>query len=171
MRAKTAYLAGLGAVAVAIAAGLSGGQLFSNIVAPHQPKYVTEPTKLELRMAERSMPVTSLPSEPASAIAVMQPTTTVPVVCAAPVQIVPQSRKEVAPPPAEQKAALIAVQPATSTGPSLASSEQAAYEPSTTQGEAFARTRGADLKRAATEKRRADRQQPMGRQAPCASAT
>lgn len=56
MRTTTAYFAGVGTVAIAIAAGLGGGLLFSNIVAPHQPKYATEPTKLELRMAERSMP-------------------------------------------------------------------------------------------------------------------
>jgi hypothetical protein len=46
MRTTTAYFAGVGTVAVAIAAGLGGGLLFANMVAPHQPKYAAEPTKL-----------------------------------------------------------------------------------------------------------------------------
>ena len=59
MRTTTAYFAGVGTVAVALAAGLGGGLLFSNIVAPHQPKYAAEPTKLEQRMADRRIAVTS----------------------------------------------------------------------------------------------------------------
>jgi hypothetical protein len=58
MRTSTAYFAGVGTVAVAIAAGLGGGLLFANIVAPHEPKYAAEPTKLEQRMAVRSIAVT-----------------------------------------------------------------------------------------------------------------
>lgn len=49
MRTTTAYFAGVGTVAVALAVGLGGGLLFSSIVAPHQPKYAAEPTKLEQR--------------------------------------------------------------------------------------------------------------------------
>lgn len=55
MRTSTAYFAGVGTVAVAIAAGLGGGLLFANIVAPHEPKYAAEPTKLDQRMAVRSI--------------------------------------------------------------------------------------------------------------------
>jgi hypothetical protein len=152
MRTTTAYFAGVGTVAAAIAAGLGGGLLFSSIVAPHQPKYATEPTKLELRMSERSIPVSSPPSEPAPAIA-----------AAAPVQTEPQPQKETpaAASSAEQTAAsnTAAAQPATSTTPSPAPAEQTAREPAASPREAFAKARDADLKRAATEKRRAERHQ------------
>ena len=84
MRTTTAYFAGVGTVAVAIAAGLGGGLLFSNIVAPHQPKYAAEPTKLEQRMADRTIAVTSAPSEPAPYHAAAQPAAATPVVAAAP---------------------------------------------------------------------------------------
>lgn len=159
MRTTTAYFAGVGTVAVAIAAGLGGGLLFSNIVAPHQPKYATEPTKLELRMAERSMPVNSPPSEPTRAIALAQPAAPqppAPTVAAA--QAEPQPQKESpAAAPVEQKTATNtpAVQPATSVAPA----EQTAREPAASPREALAKARDADLKRAATEKRRAERHQ------------
>ncbi len=163
MRTTTAYFAGVGTVAVAIAAGLGGGLLFSNIVAPHQPKYATEPTKLELRMAERSMPVSSPPSEPAPAIAATrspapQPSaSTAPIVAAAPAPAEPQKELPAAAAPAEQKAAsnTPAAQPATSAAPA----DQTAREPAASPREAFAKSRDADLKRAATEKRRAERHQ------------
>ncbi len=156
MRTTTAYFAGVGTVAVAIAAGLGGGLLFANIVAPHQLKYATEPTKLELRMAERTIPVTSAPSEPTPAIAATQtaaPAT--PAVATAPAQIEPQPQKES---PAEQKTAgnATAVQPATAPSPAV---EQTAREPAASPREAFAKARDADLKHAATEKRRAERHQ------------
>jgi hypothetical protein len=161
MRTTTAYFAGVGTVGVAIAAGLGGGLLFANMVAPHQPKYATEPTKLELRMSERTIPVTSAPSEPAPANAAAQPAA--PIVAAVPAQTEPQPRKETpaAAPPVEQKAASNAagVQPATSTTPSPAPAEQAAREPAASPREAFAKARDADLKRAVTEKRRAERHQ------------
>lgn len=146
MRTTTAYFAGVGTVAAAIVAGLGGGLLFANIVAPHQPKYATEPTKLELRMAERTMPVASAPSEPTPAIA-------------APAQGGPQPQKETpAAPTVEQKADsnTAAVQPATSTTPSPAPAGQAAREPAASPREAFAKARDADLKRATTAKRRAE---------------
>ncbi len=160
MRTTTAYFAGVGTVAVAIAAGLGGGLLFSNIVAPHQPKYATEPTKLELRMAERSNPVTPAPSEPTT-VATQPPAATTPVIATAPAQTEPQPQKE-APavaPPVEQKAAgnATAVQPVTS--PSPAPAEPTAREPAASPRDAFAKVRDGDIKRAVTEKRRAERHQ------------
>src|SRR5260221_9402193 len=101
MRTTTAYFAGVGTVAAAIAAGLGGGLLFANIVAPHEPKYAAEPTKLEQRMAARSILVTSAPSEPVPYLAATQPAATPPVVAAAPQ---PQAESPAAP-PAEQKTA------------------------------------------------------------------
>ena len=101
MRTTTAYFAGVGTVAVALAAGLGGGLLFSNIVAPHQPKYAAEPTKLEQRMADRRT-VTSAPSEPAPSA---QPAASTPVVAATPA---PQSEPQT---PTPQVAAAAPVEP------------------------------------------------------------
>ena len=167
MRTTTAYFAGVGTVAVAIAAGLGGGLLFSNMVAPHQPKYAAEPTKLEQRMADRTIPVSSTPSEPVPYLAATQPATT-PVVAAAPAQAQPQpqtpteqkpAEASAATPPVEQQANNAALaQPAASTPPP-ASTDQTVREPATAQREAFAKARDADIKRAATEKRRAERHQ------------
>ncbi|SDO58808.1 hypothetical protein [Afipia sp. GAS231] len=159
MRTTTAYFAGVGTVAVAIAAGLGGGLLFANMVAPHQPKYAAEPTKLEQRMADRTIPVSSAPSEPVPYLAATQPAATTPVAAAAPAQGQPQAQTEppAATPPVEQQANnAAAAQPAASTPPT---SDQIAREPAASPREAFAKARGADIKRAATEKRRAERHQ------------
>jgi hypothetical protein len=160
MRTTTAYFAGVGTVGLAIAAGLGGGLLFSNIVAPHEPKYAAEPTKLEQRMGARSIPVTSAPSEPTPYLAATQPAATTqsatPVVAAAPAQTEPQSSpsQAAAAPPAEPK-----------TTNNAAAAEQVTSPPQAPQAaepaarEAFAKARDADMKRAATEKRRVERHQ------------
>jgi hypothetical protein len=105
MRITTAYFAGVGTVAVAIAAGLGGGLLFSNIVAPHEAKYAAEPTKLEQRMGARSIPVASAPSEPTPYLAATQPAAATPVVAAASAQTEAPTPSPAAAPPAEPKAA------------------------------------------------------------------
>lgn len=167
MRTTTAYFAGVGTVAIAIAAGLGGGLLVSNIVAPHQPKYAAEPTKLEQRMSDRS---TSAPSELTPYLAATQPSATNPVVAAAPAPTEPQTPPSppAAAPPAEPKSAsntATAEQPVSSSPPRVqrpvdpAARELAAREPAPSPREAFAKARDADIKRAATEKRRAERHQ------------
>ena len=162
MRITTAYFAGVGTVAVAIAAGLGGGLLFSNIVAPHEPKYAAEPTKLEQRTGARSIPVKSAPSEPTPYLAATQPAATNPVVAAAPTLPEPQTPPSptVAAPPVEAKAASIAAAAEQVTSPPQAPpAEPAALEPAASPREAVARARDADIKRAATEKRRTERHQ------------
>ncbi len=156
MRTTTAYFAGVGTVAAAIAAGLGGGLLFANIVAPHEPKYAAEPTKLEQRMGARSIPVTSAPSEPVPYPAATQPPPTAPVVAAAPAQTEPQTQPSppAVAPPAEAKTASNAV----AAEPSPPQAKPPA-EPAASPREAFARARDADIKRAATEKRRTERHQ------------
>jgi hypothetical protein len=160
MRTTTAYFAGVGTVAVAIAAGLGGGLLFSNMVAPHQPKYAAEPTKLEQRMADRTIPVSSTPSEPAPYLAATQPAATNPVVVAAPQpQSQPQAESPSAP-PAEQKTANNAAADQVTSPPQVPqATEPAAREPANSPREAFGKARDADIKRAATEKRRTERHQ------------
>ena len=49
MRTTTAFFAGAGTIAVALAAGLGGGLLISNIVSPHAPKQGAELSKVERR--------------------------------------------------------------------------------------------------------------------------
>lgn len=172
MRTTTAFFAGVGTVAVAIAAGLGGGLLFANMVAPHQPKYAAEPTKLEQRMATRTIPVTARPSEPVPYLAATQAAATNPAVVAAP-------QAEAAPPPAEQKpeAELKAAEPKTAEpkpeetkATANAATEQAAPSPAeraaVSPRDAFAKARDSDFKprdadarRAAVEKRRSERRQ------------
>jgi hypothetical protein len=153
MRTTTAYFAGVGTVAVAIAAGLGGGLLFANIVAPHEPKYAAEPTKLEQRMGARSISVTASPSEPVPYLVATQPAATTPVVVAAPAPTEPQAPPPAAAPPAEQAAVKNAAEPAAS--PPQAAAEPAARQSGASPREAFAKARDVDVKRA--DKRRAER--------------
>jgi hypothetical protein len=156
MRTTTAYFAGVGTVAVAIAAGLGGGLLFANIVAPHGSKYAAEPTKLEQRMSARTIPMTSAPSEPAPPAVVQPSASTTPVIAAAPTQIEAQPQKQS---PAEQQASnATPPQPATSPSQAAAPTEPAAREPAPPRA-AFAKARDSDVKRTATEKRHTDRDQ------------
>src|SRR6478735_5778437 len=70
MRTTTAYFAGVGTVVAAVAMGLGGGLLISNIVSPHEPR--TEMSKLELRMSSKPIPVSNAPSEPVPYVAATQ---------------------------------------------------------------------------------------------------
>ena len=71
MRTSMAYFAGVGTVVAAVAVGLGGGLLISNIVSPHEPR--TEMSKLEQRMASKPIPVANAPSEPVSYLAATGP--------------------------------------------------------------------------------------------------
>jgi hypothetical protein len=159
MRTTTAYFAGVGTVAVAIAVGLGGGLLFGNVVAPHQPKYAAEPTKLEQRMADRTIPVTSAPttsapSEPTPYLSATEPAATNPVVVAAPQ---PQAESPSAPSGEQKTASNTATDQVTSPPQASAPAEPAAREPAASPRESFAKARDADLKRMANEKRRTER--------------
>jgi hypothetical protein len=131
MRTATAYFAGVGTVVAAVAVGLGGGLLISNIVSPHEPR--TEMSKLELRMSSKPIPATNNTSEP-----VPQPEAT---------QTAPPAETVAAnpPPPSDTTAAIQAAQPASP-------------EPAAAPENAFAKARDADVKRV-TEKRRAERRQ------------
>jgi hypothetical protein len=160
MRTSTAYFAGVGTVAFAIAAGLGGGYLAANIVSPHEPKYGTETSRIERRMASQPLPVTTAPSEPVPYIHAMAVTA-----LAQPQRA--EAAVQPAAAPAEEKTASPAptVQPAVASTSSsrLASSNampsEQAGEKSAAPQDAFARARDADVKRAAIEKRRAERRQ------------
>jgi len=153
MRTSTAYFAGVGTVVFAVAAGLGGGYLAANVVSPHEPKYGTETSRLERRMASQPIPVTTAPSEPVPYIAA----TTVANPATAPAQAEPQTPSA----PAEEKTASnnpAPVQTAPSAPPPAKPAEQAS-EKTTPPQEAFTKARDADMKRAAVEQRRAERRQ------------
>ena len=69
MRTTTAF-AGVGTVVAAVALGLGGGLLISNILSPHEPKI--EVSRLEQRMSSKPIPVSNAPSEPVPYLAATQ---------------------------------------------------------------------------------------------------
>ena len=168
MRTSTAYFAGVGTVAMAIAAGLGGGYLAANVISPHEQKFGNE-TRLERRMASQAIPMTAAPSEPVRYAA---PT---PNPVAAPPQAeppTPAAQATVTQPPAPQIPPKIEPQTAASNSVSpddkIASHTAAAQpakpaelasEKAGASQEAFAKARDADLKRTAREQRRAERRQ------------
>jgi len=164
MRTSTAYFAGVATVVIAIAAGLGGGYLAANIVSPHEQTV----SKLERRMSAQPIPVTTAPSEPVPYVAGTMAAATDPV--ATPAQAQPQTpaqtppQTEAAAPSAKAAAEenpandSAAAQPATSAPPPSKSAEQANEKTAAPQ-DAFAKARDADIKRAAIEKRRAERRQ------------
>ena len=158
MRISTAYFAGVGTVAIAIAAGLGGGYLAANVISPHEPKFGNE-TRLERRMASHTN-VTAAPSEPVQYVAPAatpqqaQQQTPATQTSATSDPATPQQMSAAA--PAQDKTASnpAAAQPAPSPAkPAEQASEKAAPQ------EAFAKARKADLKREAAEQRRAERHQ------------
>ena len=99
MRASMAYFAGVGTVVAAVAVGLGGGLLISNIVSPHEPRI--EMSKLEQRMASKPIPVSNAPSEPVSYLAAT-PAASSPITVATPApQTAPANAASKPAPPAE----------------------------------------------------------------------
>jgi hypothetical protein len=158
MRTSTAYFAGVGTVVVAVAAGLGGGYLAANVVSPHEPTV----SKLERRMSAEPIPVTTAPSEPVPYVAATMAAATNPV--AAPSQPQTEAAAPSANAPAQENTANNAApaQPAQPAPPPAKSTEQASERTAAPQ-DAFAKARDADIKRAAVEKRRAERRQRAGK--------
>ena len=78
MRTTTAFFAGAGTIAVALAAGLGGGLLISNIVSPHAPRQGAELSKVE-RRATDPIPASNAASESSPYIEATQAAATKPV--------------------------------------------------------------------------------------------
>ncbi|MDE5455775.1 hypothetical protein GWE18_23635 [Bradyrhizobium sp. CSA112] len=163
MRTSTAYFAGVGTVVVAVAAGLGGGYLAANIVSPP----VQTVSKLERRMSAEPIPVSTAPAEPVTYATAPAATNSPPAPAQeqqqAKPQAQPQPQAEAAAPAAnaphsEEKTAdnVAAVQPAQSHPQPSKPAEQA-DEKTTASREA--RTSDVDMKRAAAERRRAERRQ------------
>ena len=142
MRTTTAYFAGVRTVVAAVAMGLGGGLLISNIVSPHEPK--TETSKLELRMS-KPIPVSNAPSEPVPYVAATQAIPSAADAAHAEPQLTPRS---------ETVAANNPSLPSDAALPAPAAPREQAVAPE----DAFAKGRDADVKRV-TEKRKAERRQ------------
>jgi hypothetical protein len=146
MRTTTAYFAGVGTVVAAVAVGLGGGLLISNIVSPHEPK--TEMSKLELRMS-KPIAVSNAPSEP---VPYLEASQAVPAAANA-AQAQPQ------PPVAPQSAETVAAaSPPPDAAPAIEAAQLAPLEQTAAPENALAKARDADVKRV-TEKRKAERRQ------------
>jgi hypothetical protein len=152
---------------VAIGAGLGGGYMAANIA--HPP--VQTVSKLERRMSAEPIQVTTAPAEPLSSAA-PAPAPAQPQEQAqqtpsqqAPQPQPPQAQQTQAaapaanPPPAEEKTnTAAAVQPASSQ-PQPAKPVENTDEKAAAPRDSYARASDTDLKRAAAEKRRAERRQ------------
>jgi hypothetical protein len=78
MRTTTAYFAGVGTVAVAIAGGLGGGLLLGDIMSPQQPKYPSsEVTRLEQRTSQQPIQAANGTTQPVPYMAATQVANTV----------------------------------------------------------------------------------------------
>jgi outer membrane biosynthesis protein TonB len=183
MRTTTAFFAGAGTIAVALAAGLGGGLLISNIVSPHAPKQGAELSKVE-RRATDPIPASNAASESSPYIEATQAAATKPVTVspapqapsqetqqrqaqpqqAQPPQPQPQTQQANATPapvpqaaaqPADRQPARNAnsTAPVSNPQPAATSTQAVAREPSATPDNAFARARDVDVKR---ELRRAE---------------
>jgi outer membrane biosynthesis protein TonB len=183
MRTTTAFFAGAGTIAVALAAGLGGGLLISSIVSPHAPKQGAELSKVE-RRATDPIPASNAASESSPYIEATQAAATKPVTVspapqapsqetqqqqaqpqqAQPPQPQPQTQQANATPapvpqaaaqPADRQPARNAnsTAPVSNPQPAATSTQAVAREPSATPDNAFARARDVDVKR---ELRRAE---------------
>ena len=102
MRTTTAFFAGAGTIAVALAAGLGGGLLISNIVSPHAPKQGAELSKVERRTTD-PVPAANAAFESSSYIEATQAAATKPVtVSPAPQALSQEARQQQAQPQTQQ---------------------------------------------------------------------
>ncbi|MGY8661520.1 hypothetical protein Q3C01_04030 [Bradyrhizobium sp. UFLA05-109] len=158
MRALTAYFAGGGTIVAAIAVGLGGGIVAGNIMNPIAPKHDSDTAKLERH--EGAMATTNAPSERvqyltgsqifgavvASSVQAEAPTAT--------------ANAEPSAPPSTQRAASHESRPGnTQATPANPAEQQASTEQPVSPDNAYAKAKDADVKRAASERHRAERRQ------------
>lgn len=156
MRAATAYFAGVGTVAVAIAAGLGGGLLLGDIMSPQPPKHPSsEVTRLEQRASPQPIQAMNGASQPVPYLPPAQVAATV--AEPQPAQPQPTSTQSAEPKQSSEPDA---------TARSAAAQPVAAVEPPALREraaeESFAKARDADVKREARrteDRRKAERRQ------------
>ena len=164
MRASTAYFVGAGSIVAAIAIGLGGGIVAGNIMNPIAPKQGADSSKMAQHAGAAAAATTNAPSERVQYLTGSQ---AFGAMIAAPAQAEakPDAKPETgttqanAEPPAPPQTA--AVEPAKPTpSPPLAAKpaeQQASTEPASSPDNAYAKARDSDVKRAASERRRAER--------------
>ncbi|MDE5444630.1 hypothetical protein GWG65_24910 [Bradyrhizobium sp. CSA207] len=184
MRASTAYFVGAGSIVAAIAIGLGGGIVAGNIMHPVAPKQGPDAGKME-RRAEPATAVTTTSSAPSERVQYLTGSQTFGAMIAAPGQAQGEAKPEAKPetqsaqaktelktePKAElktepastppQTAAAEPSKPAPASSPQAAKSaeQQASTQPASSPDNANAKARDSDVKRAASERRRAERRE------------
>ncbi|MEH2489357.1 hypothetical protein [Bradyrhizobium sp. AZCC 2230] len=174
MRASTAYFVGAGSIVAAIVIGLGGGIVAGNIMHPIAPKQGPDTGKMAQRAEAAAPATTNAPSERVQYITGSQ---TFGAVIAAPAQAQSEANAEIkpetkpdaqttqasaepaAPPPPQTTAAVEPPKPAPAPSPQAAKpvEQQASTEPASSPDNAYAKARDSDVKRAASERRRAER--------------
>lgn len=170
MRASTAYFVGAGSIVAAIAIGLGGGIVAGNIMHPTAPKQGPDTSKMAQR-AEAAAPVmTNAPSERVQYLTGSQ---SFGAMIAAPAQAQSEAKPEAkpdvqstqasaegaAPPPPQTNAAVEPPKPVPASPPQATKpvEQQTSTEPASSPDNAYAKARNSDVKRAASERRRAER--------------
>ncbi|NUR12385.1 MAG: hypothetical protein HOQ20_11170 [Bradyrhizobium sp.] len=176
MRASTAYFVGAGTIIAAIAIGLGGGIVAGNIMNPVASKQGPDTSKMAQRAESAGAPAaTNAPSERINYLTGSRAFGAL-VATPAQAEAKPEAGKPdtpptqakaepPAPPPPSQAAA---VEPAKEQSkPAIASSskatksaeQQASADPASSPENAYAKARDADVKRAASERRRIERRE------------
>ncbi|MCA1478100.1 MULTISPECIES: hypothetical protein [unclassified Bradyrhizobium] len=167
MRASTAYFVGAGTIVAAIAIGLGGGIVAGNIMNPVASKQGPDTSKMAQRAATPTPASTNAPSERVNYLSGSQ---AFGAMIAAPAQAeakpepvkpdTPTTQANVAPAPQPSQAAAVEP-PKSAAAPQAArpAEQQASTEPSSSPNNAYAKARDSDVKRAASERRRAERRE------------
>jgi hypothetical protein len=162
MRTTTAFFAGAGTIAIALAAGLGGGLLISNIVSPHAPRQGAELSKAERRTTD-PIPAPNAASGSSSYIEATQAAAHKPVTVSPAPQAQPQQEQQAQPQEARPaRDANATAQPASKSQPPAPAMQTAARESSVSPDDAFVGARDADIKREvrrAEQRRKAERRQ------------
>jgi len=166
MRASTAYFVGAGSIVAAIVIGLGGGIVAGNIMHPIAPKQGPDTGKMAQRAEAVAPATTSAPSERLQYLTGSQ---SFGVMIAAPaqaqsetkpdVQAIQASAEPAAPPPPQTTAAVEPPKPGPASVPQATKpvEQQASTEPASSPDNAYAKAKESDVKRAASERRRAER--------------
>ena len=175
MRASTAYFVGAGSIVAAIAIGLGGGIVAGNIMHPIAPKQGPDTSKMAQRAESSATPATT--NAPSERVQYLTGSQSFGATSAPPAQAPSDAKSEAkpdaqttqataepaAPPPPRTTAAVEPPKPVPASPPQATkpAEQQALTEPapSSDNAYAYAKARDSDVKRAASERRRAERHQ------------
>ena len=158
MRALTAYFVGAGSIIAAIAIGLGGGIVAGNIMNPIAPKQGPDTAKAAQR-AEAATPVTT--NAPSERVQYLTGSQSFGAMIAAPAQ----AQGEAKPDAGTSQASAEPPKPTPSPSPQATkpAEQQASTEPASPPENAYAKASNSDVKRAASERRRAERHERWAR--------